>query len=154
MVAVIQRVDSAAVYAEGKEAGRIGKGLLVLLGVYAEDEERDASLLAAKIAKLRVFSDDAGKQNLSLRDVGGEVLLVSNFTLCANYRHGNRPEYLAAARPEKALPLYRFLAGELEVQLQKKTKTGVFGAHMSVETVCNGPITLVIDSEILKKNGK
>lgn len=109
MVAVIQRVDSAAVYAEGKEAGRIGKGLLVLLGVLAEDEERDAALLAAKIAKLRIFSDDAGKQNLSLRDVGGEVLLVSNFTLCANYRHGNRPEYLAAARPEKgasALPLF------------------------------------------------
>ena len=154
MRAVIQRVDSAAVLADGEMTGRIGRGLLVLLGVYMEDREQDAVCLAAKIAKLRIFSDAEGKQNLSVCDVDGEILLVSNFTLCANYKHGNRPEYLAAAKPEQALRLYEFFKGELDRLLPHETKTGRFGAHMSIEACCNGPITIVMDSDLLKKTGK
>lgn len=154
MRAVLQRVDAATVIADGEMTGSIGKGLFVLLGVYENDTEQDASLLAAKIAKLRIFSDAEGKQNLSVCDVDGDVLLVSNFTLCANYRHGNRPEYLAAAKPVEAERLYEFFGRELDRLLPRKTQRGRFGAHMSIETKCNGPITIVMDSEVLKKSGK
>ncbi len=150
MIAVLQRVDRARVSVDGVTSGQIGQGLLVLLGVKEGDEGRDAQLLAAKISSIRIFADDEGKQNRSLLDVGGEVLLVSNFTLCANYRHGNRPDYLAAAKPGEAEALYLRLAELLEERLGKPTQKGVFGAHMQVEPICNGPLTIVLDSEVLK----
>lgn len=153
MIAVIQRIDSAAVTVDGAETGRAGRGLCILLGVAREDTRTDAELLANKIAKLRIFTDENDKMNLSVLDVGGEVLVVSNFTLLANYSHGNRPEYFGAAEPGVANELYEYFASLMEAQVGHVGR-GVFGAHMLIDIQANGPVTIVMDSEKLKKKGK
>ena len=149
MLAVIQRVDNASVNADGIFSGAIDKGLYILLGVASGDTELDATLLAEKISKLRIFTDDNDKMNLSVRDIGGECLVVSNFTLNANYKHGNRPDYLASAAPDEANKLYEFFKGELAARVSR-VASGVFGAHMLTSMVTNGPVTIVMDSKVLK----
>ncbi len=150
MKAVIQRVKGASVSVDGEVVGKCQKGYLILLGVAEGDTREDAELLARKIVALRIFSDDAGKMNLSLRDVGGEVLVISQFTLLANYRHGNRPDFLASAKPETAMALYEYFK-ELVARDIPHTESGVFGADMEVSLVNDGPVTICMDSEILKK---
>lgn len=150
MIAVLQRVFNATVYAEEELSGSIGKGLYILLGVEREDTENDALLLAEKISKLRIFSDENDKLNLSLIDIGAEALVVSNFTLNANYSHGNRPEYFNSAPPSIAEHLYeRFLS--LMKQRISKVESGKFGASMRSELSTDGPITIVMNSALLKK---
>ena len=153
MIAVIQRVNAASVMADGVPAGKCEKGLLILLGVAKEDGEEDAALLAAKIAKLRIFCDGEDKMNLSLLDIEGGALVVSNFTLLANYAHGNRPDYFAAAAPGEANALYeRFcelLAGQ-GIPVEK----GVFGADMRITLEADGPVTIVMDSVLLQKKNR
>lgn len=153
MQAVIQRVSSSSVIADGVLSGKIGQGLMILLGVAKGDEEKDAELLAAKIAKLRIFSDENDKMNLSVLDVGGEALVVSNFTLCANYAHGNRPDYMNAEVPERANALYEYFVSLLRKDV-KNVATGVFGADMSISIEADGPITIVMESEVLRRKGK
>lgn len=148
MIAVLQRAESAEVTVGGETVGKIGKGLLLLLGVAEGDGEKDAIALAAKAAKCRIFSDGEGKQNLSLIDVGGEALVVSNFTLLANYKHGNRPDYFGAAKPEEADRLYGFFVSELKKHVPS-VQTGVFGADMKIALHADGPITIVMDSAVL-----
>ena len=150
MMAVIQRVRHAAVTADGVDRGACGAGLLLLLGVGAGDTEEDATLLADKIVKLRIFCDEAGKMNSSLLDVGGEALVVSNFTLCADYTHGNRPDYFAAARPEVAEPLYEFFLDRIKSN-GINAGSGKFGADMQIEMTADGPVTIVMDSQKLKR---
>lgn len=149
MIAVLQRVTGAEVRTEGRIVGKCGKGFCILLGVSGTDTETDAELLATKILKLRVFSDDDGKLNLSCKDIGGEALIVSNFTLLADYRHGNRPDYMKAARPDEAKRLYEYF-----VTLMKKeipVGTGSFGAHMALTIENDGPVTIVMNSEELRR---
>ena len=153
MIAVLQRAAGAAVNVEGKTVGKIGEGLLVLLGVSAEDTEQDAELLCKKILACRIFEDENGKMNRSVRDIGGSVLVVSNFTLLANYAHGNRPEFLSAARPDKAIPLYEYFV-ELVRRDGTPVQTGEFGADMQIDLHCDGPVTIVMDSNVLKKKVK
>lgn len=150
MIAVIQRVNSAAVIADGEPAGRIEKGLYILLGVLCGDTEQDAELLAEKICKLRIFSDENGKMNLSVKDVGGEILTVSNFTLGANYAHGNRPDYFGSAAPEVASVLYEYFLSQISARMGS-APAGVFGADMRTEMSTDGPVTIVMNSELLKK---
>ena len=140
MRAVVQRVSSASVAVDGETVASIGRGLLVLLGVRAGDGEVQADKLAAKVEALRVFEDGDGKMNLSVRDVGGELLVVSNFTLYGDTRKGNRPSFVDAARPEEAEPLVERVRTALAAQ------GGRFGARMVVELVNDGPVTLVIDA--------
>ncbi len=150
MIAVLQRVTEAAVTIDGEETARIGKGILILLGVSTEDTEEDGRLLADKIPKLRIFEDEEGKMNLSLTDVGGDVMVVSNFTLLAAYRKGNRPDYMNAARPENAIPLYeRFL--DLMRERVPTVAHGTFGADMKLSLTNDGPVTIVMDSNVLKQ---
>ena len=153
MIAVIQRVNNATVYADGVLSGEIGKGLYILLGVTNTDTDIDASLLAEKISKLRIFSDENGKLNLSVMDVDGEIMVVSNFTLNANYSHGNRPDYFSSAAPDDANRLYEYFK-ELMKSKTKKLASGVFGADMRTEMSTDGPVTIVMDSEILKGGKK
>lgn len=148
MIAVIQRVNNATVYADGELSGSISKGLYVLLGVAADDTVKHAELLSEKISKLRIFSDDNGKMNLSVNDIDGEILVVSNFTLNANYSHGNRPDYLASAKPDLACDLYEKFK-ELLKNKVRKLEFGVFGADMRTEMSTDGPVTIVMDSNIL-----
>ena len=150
MKAVVQRVKNAKVEIEGKTVGKIGAGLLILLGVADGDCEADARMLAEKILKLRIFSDENGKMNLSVRDTGGEVLVVSQFTLLANCRHGNRPDFLESAPPETANSLYEFFKAYVKEQTGK-VECGVFGADMQVSLVNDGPVTILLDTETLKK---
>ena len=150
MICVIQRVNSATVYADGLLSGSIGKGLYLLLGVKVGDEKKDATLLAEKISKLRIFSDENGKMNLSVKDVEGRALVVSNFTLHANYAHGNRPDYLNSAAPTLAKELYEFFIDELSARIGK-CESGVFGADMRSEMSTDGPVTIVMDSLVLRK---
>lgn len=150
MIAVIQRVKHASVIADGSAAGSISQGLYILLGVAAGDSESDATALAEKISKLRIFSDENGKMNLSVNDVSGEVLVVSNFTLNANYVHGNRPDYLAGAKPELANELYNYFLSEMRSRV-KKCECGVFGAEMFTDMQTDGPVTIVMDSAVLLK---
>ena len=150
MKAVLQRVHNATVYADGVLSGKINKGLYVLLGVEKEDTDQDALLLCEKISKLRIFSDENDKMNLSLLDVNGEMLVVSNFTLNANYSHGNRPDYLASASPNEASKLYEYFVEGLS-RLVKKVDTGVFGADMRSELVTDGPVTIVMNSSNLRR---
>ena len=138
--AVVQRVSSAAVRCDGQQVAAIDRGLLVLLGVRASDGEAEADKVAAKLAALRVFEDDDGKMNLSVRDVGGDVLVVSNFTLYGDTRKGNRPSFVDAARPEAAERLVERVRAALGAE------GGRFGARMAVELVNDGPVTLVIDA--------
>lgn len=153
MIAVLQRVKGATVIADGSLSGKIGNGLYILLGVEKGDDEACASVLAEKISKLRIFTDENGKLNLSCLDVGGEVLVVSNFTLNANYAHGNRPDYLNSASPDEANRLYLYFVDRIKEKFGK-CETGVFGAHMETEMVTDGPITIIMSSDVLLKKGK
>ena len=148
MIAVIQRVNNATVYADGELSGSISKGLYILLGVTNTDSSHHAQVLAEKISKLRIFSDDNGKMNLSVNDFDGEVLVVSNFTLNANYSHGNRPDYLASAAPDVANQLYEEFKKLLGNKV-RKLESGVFGADMRTEMSTDGPVTIVMDSNVL-----
>lgn len=147
MIAVIQRVSTASVTIEGATVGEIGSGLLVLLGVEEADDQSDVIWLAGKIANLRIFSDDQGVMNLSLKDTDGDLLLVSQFTLHASTKKGNRPSYIRAAKPEKAIPLYEAMKDRLSHELGKEISTGQFGADMKVGLVNDGPVTIIIDSQ-------
>lgn len=150
MTAVIQRVTRAEVRVENEVCGSCGAGLFILLGVSGEDTREDAELLAAKIAKLRIFCDAEGKMNRSVLDTDGEALVVSNFTLLANYRHGNRPDFFGAAAPEAAKELYDYFSELLGSQL-RHVGTGIFGADMKIAAECDGPVTIVMESDVLKK---
>lgn len=149
MIAVLQRTTRAEVVADGQSTGQAGQGLYLLLGVGREDTEEDVELLTAKIPKLRIFSDAAGKMNLSVCDIGGDVTVVSNFTLYANYRHGNRPDFLDSAPPEQAERLYDLFVERLRARVPRLF-TGRFGADMHTELLTDGPITLVMDSARLR----
>lgn len=148
MRAVVQRVNRASVKVGGEITGEIGHGLLVLLGVAQEDVEADADYLAEKIAGLRIFEDDAGKMNLSVVDIGGALLAVSQFTLFGDVRRGKRPSFDAAARPERARELYEYFVGRIRA-LGLRCETGRFQAMMDVELVNNGPVTILLDSKKL-----
>ena len=147
MKAVLQRVKYANVVIDGVKTAGIGPGILVLLGVKDGDTEAECDVIAAKLPKLRIFSDADDKMNLSVADIGGEILVVSNFTLCAETRRGNRPDFFPAARPEVAEPLYeRAVASLRSVLGEARVKTGVFGADMKLELLNDGPVTLILDS--------
>ncbi len=146
----MQRVLEARVEVDGRVIGEAGKGLMILLGVAAGDTEKDAELLCDKIVKLRIFSDENGKMNRSLLDIDGEMLVVSNFTLNANYRHGNRPDYLNSAPPDEANRLYEYFKARASASV-RRVESGEFGADMKVTIVNDGPVTVCMDSEILKK---
>lgn len=147
MRAVIQRVSSASVTIDGAVKSAIGPGLLVLLGVGHEDGPQDVEWLAAKVAGLRIFADEAGVMNRSVVDVGGEALVVSQFTLMASTRKGNRPSYIGAAGHELAIPLYERFCAALSAAIGKEVGTGVFGADMKVALVNDGPVTICIDTK-------
>ena len=150
MKAVIQRVSSASVAVDGVVVGSCEKGYLILLGVAAGDSENDAELLCKKIAGLRIFRDENDKMNLSIRDVDGEALVISQFTLLANYRHGNRPDFLESAKPDEANRLYEYFKTLLSREI-RRVESGIFGADMKVSLVNEGPVTICMDSEVLKK---
>ena len=152
MKAVLQRVTEAVVYADGEFSGKCGHGLMILLGVAKGDTEEDALLLAEKISKLRIFSDENDKMNLSVKDIDGEVLVVSNFTLNANYSHGNRPEYMQAASPDEANRLYLHFLSLMEERV-RHVGHGQFGASMKIDMSAEGPVTIVMDSACLRKKG-
>ena len=145
MRAVVQRVTESSVEVDDETIGEIGNGLLVLLGVAGDDIEDDASQIAKKVAQLRIFNDADGKFNLSLEDVGGAVLLISQFTLLGDARKGNRPSSLAAPRPDQALPLYESVAQHLRDR-GFNVATGEFGAHMQVHLTNDGPVTILLDT--------
>ena len=147
MRAVIQRVTRASVAIEGKEKAKIENGFLVLLGIEDADSTDDVSWLAGKIAKLRVFSDAEGLMNLSLDDIHGDIIVVSQFTLFAATKKGNRPSYIRAARPEKAIPLYELFFKTLQSEIQGNVQTGEFGADMKVDLLNDGPVTIIIDTK-------
>lgn len=147
MRAVIQRVSEASVSVEGRCVGRIASGLMVLLGVELSDDAKDAELMAEKIAFLRVFSDSQGKMNLTVQDSGGKVLLISQFTLLGDCRKGRRPSFIAAARPEQAVPLLQKVRELLLNKYEIPVEEGVFGAHMQVSLTNDGPVTLLIDTK-------
>ena len=151
MKAILQRVSDARVDIENKTVGEIEKGFLILLGVENGDEQRDADVLAAKISGLRIFTDENDKMNLSLADVGGGVLVISNFTLCADCSHGRRPSFIAAARPETAEPLYEYFCKKMTDNGISRVEKGVFGADMQVSLTNDGPVTIEINSKDLKK---
>lgn len=147
MRAVIQRVSHASCTVEGKITGQIETGFLVLLGVEENDTTEDAVWLAQKIANMRIFSDEAGQMNKALADVNGRILLISQFTLFAQTKKGNRPGFIRAAKPEKAIPLYEFMQTELEKLTETKVETGIFGADMKIELLNDGPVTILIDTQ-------
>ena len=147
MRAVIQRVSEASVTIGGDVRGAIGRGFLVLLGVESADTEEDASWLVGKIARLRVFDDGDGHMNLSLADVGGEVLVISQFTLHASTKKGNRPSFIRAARPEVAVPIYEDFVRRLSGEIGRDVATGEFGADMKVALINDGPVTISIDTK-------
>ena len=151
MKAIIQRVSCAKVEVGGETVGAIDRGFLILLGVEQNDDETEATVLANKIAGLRVFTDQNDKMNLSLSDIGGAVLVISNFTLCADCSHGRRPSFIAAARPEKAEPLYEFFCEKMKQYGVEKVEKGIFGADMAVSLLNDGPVTIDINSRELKR---
>lgn len=147
MRAVIQRVSKASVTVEGTITGQIEKGFLVLLGIEDADGKEDIEWLSGKICNLRIFDDEQGVMNLSVKDVRGSILLVSQFTLHASTKKGNRPSYIRASKPEMAIPIYEQMLQQLEMDLGKKIEAGVFGADMKVELLNDGPVTIVIDTK-------
>lgn len=147
MRAVIQRVTEATVVIDGMVNGSIKTGVLVLLGIEDADDEEDIKWLSQKIIQLRIFDDDDGVMNLSVKDVGGDILLVSQFTLHASTKKGNRPSYIKASKPDVAIPVYEKMIGQLERDLEKKIATGIFGADMKVQLLNDGPVTIIIDSK-------
>jgi D-tyrosyl-tRNA(Tyr) deacylase len=147
MRAVIQRVTRASVHIDGQLRSQIQQGLLILLGIEEQDDDEDIEWLCGKIFRMRIFSDSQGLMNLSLEEINGELLLISQFTLHASTKKGNRPSFIRAARPEQAIPLYEKMIKALELNLKKKIGTGIFGADMQVELVNDGPVTIIIDSK-------
>jgi D-tyrosyl-tRNA(Tyr) deacylase len=147
MKAVIQRVSNASVTIDGKKIASIGKGLLVLLGIIDEDNSEDIQWLSKKICNLRIFGDDDNVMNHSLKDVDGNAIVVSQFTLHANTKKGNRPSYIKAAKPDVAIPLYEAFISQFQNDLGKTIQTGVFGADMRVELLNDGPVTFIIDTK-------
>ena len=147
MKVVIQRVSEAQVCIENKTVGAIGQGLVVLLGIETDDQEQDAQRLIQKILALRIFNDEQGVMNIALKDTGGDLLVVSQFTLHANTRKGNRPSYIKAAKPDIAIPLYDYFLRQCEMALGKKVASGEFGADMQVSLVNDGPVTIIIDTK-------
>lgn len=147
MRVVVQRVSEAAVTISGAEVARIGRGMLVLVGIEAADSPADGTWLAGKLAALRIFADEAGKMNLSLAEIAGETLVVSQFTLHAATARGNRPGFTRAARPEQAIPLYEAFLVDLEQATGRRPERGVFAADMQVSLVNDGPVTILIDSQ-------
>lgn len=151
MIAVIQRVSSAKVIVDGSVVGECQKGFAILLGVAKGDTVEDADLLATKISKLRVFEDENGKMNKALDDVGGACVVVSQFTLMADYSHGNRPSFFDAAPPDTAEPTYKYFCQKLKSLISGDVQTGVFGADMKYEIHNDGPVTIIMDSLKLRK---
>ena len=147
MKAVIQRVSQASVISDGKKTGAIEQGLLVLLGIENEDTKEDAEWLSEKIWQMRIFSDAEGKMNLALNDINGQIMVVSQFTLHASTKKGNRPSFIKAARPEQAIPLYEFFIEHLRMRTGKEIASGVFGADMKVSLENDGPVTIIVDSK-------
>ena len=148
MRAVIQRVTQASAVVEEKITGSIKNGLLVLLGIEDTDKDEDIEWLSSKIVNLRIFDDANGVMNISVKDIEGNILLVSQFTLHASTKKGNRPSYIRASKPEIAIPLYEKMIARLEQDMGKKIQTGIFGAMMKVELVNDGPVTIVIDTRL------
>jgi D-tyrosyl-tRNA(Tyr) deacylase len=144
MRAVVQRVSNASVTVEGRVTGSIQKGFLVLLGIEEDDSEKDLDYILEKLVGLRIFEDASGKMNLPIMDVDGAILLVSQFTLLGDARHGRRPSFIRAARPEKAIPLYETMVKKLRESV--RVETGEFGAHMDVALVNDGPVTILLES--------
>lgn len=147
MRAVIQRVSDASVTVDEKITGSVKTGLLVLLGIEDADTAEDIEWLSSKIVNLRVFNDDNGVMNISLKDINGDILLVSQFTLHAATKKGNRPSYIRASKPDIAIPLYEQMIAQLEKDLGKKIETGIFGADMKVQLLNDGPVTIIIDTK-------
>jgi D-aminoacyl-tRNA deacylase len=147
MKVVIQRVSKANVKVAGKVTGEIDKGLLILLGIEDADTEEDIQWLSNKMLSLRIFSDENRVMNNSVLDIGGDILLVSQFTLHASTKKGNRPSYIRASKPDFAVPIYETMIKQLENDLGKKIQTGIFGADMKVELVNDGPVTIIIDTK-------
>lgn len=147
MRAVIQRVSESSVLADGEHSGAIGTGLLVLLGIEGADTEEDAEWLARKIASLRIFNDEQGQMNLDLSDVGGDILVISQFTLHAKTKKGTRPSYIRAAKPPVAIPMYKRFVELLDQKIEGRVETGEFGADMKVSLVNDGPVTIWIDTK-------
>lgn len=143
---VIQRVSEASVTIDGAVTGQIGPGLLILCGIEAADGADDAAWLVQKVTQMRIFADTEGKMNLSVKDSGGGLLVVSQFTLHASTKKGNRPSFIRAARPEQAIPLYEMFLSQLEAEMGQPVARGVFGADMKVALVNDGPVTISIDS--------
>lgn len=152
MKAVIQRVSKASVTVDGELVSKINKGYLILLGVMDDDTEEDAEILARKTSSLRVFEDADGKMNLDIQNVDGEILAVSQFTLCADLKKGNRPSFIRSAHPERANELYKYFCKKLLENGVKNVEKGVFGADMKVELLNDGPVTILYDSEVWRKN--
>ncbi len=147
MIAVIQRVSEASVTIEGQLKSKIGKGLMILVGIEDADNDEDIEWLSNKIIGLRIFNDVEGVMNVKVKDAGGEILLVSQFTLQASTKKGNRPSYIKAAKPPVAIPLYEKMIEALELQLSKPIQTGEFGADMKIALVNDGPVTIIIDTK-------
>lgn len=147
MIAVIQRVSKASVSISGSIKSQIGRGFLVLLGITHDDDSADVAWLAQKIVNMRIFGDADDKMNLALKDVDGNILLISQFTLFASTKKGNRPSFMDAARPEQAIPLYEEMIKTLSELLEKPIQTGEFGSEMKVELLNDGPVTIVVDSK-------
>ncbi|MFD2034594.1 D-aminoacyl-tRNA deacylase [Belliella marina] len=147
MIVVIQRVSESSVKIDGKVKGKIGKGLLLLLGIEDADQQEDIEWLSKKIVNLRIFPDENEVMNRSILDIGGEILLISQFTLHASTKKGNRPSYIKASKPDFAVPMYEKFIETLQKDLEKPIETGVFGADMKVALVNDGPVTIIIDSK-------
>jgi len=147
MRVVIQRVSKASVMVDAKIISEIGKGMLILVGIEDEDNQEDIDWLTTKILQLRIFDDDAGVMNLSIKDIDGEILIVSQFTLHASIKKGNRPSYIRASKPDFAIPMYKKFIQKTEELMGKKAGTGKFGAMMNVALVNDGPVTIIIDSK-------
>ncbi|ATL43952.1 D-aminoacyl-tRNA deacylase [Elizabethkingia sp. HX WHF] len=146
MKVVIQRVSESEVVVENQSVGKIGKGFMLLIGIDENDEKQDADWLVQKILNLRVFGDEEGKLNLSILDIKGELLCISQFTLIADYKKGNRPSFIKAAKPDKAIPLFEYFK-EKVAKSGLKTESGIFGADMKVSLANDGPVTIVMDSK-------
>lgn len=149
MIAIIQRVNQAEVTVDGKSVGKCGKGFLILLGVASGDTYADADVIIKKIPALRIFTDADDKMNLSLNDIGGEILAISNFTLLANCRRGNRPDYMGAEKPDAASHMYDYFVGKLRESVTH-VATGIFGADMKINAENDGPVTIILDSNALR----
>jgi D-tyrosyl-tRNA(Tyr) deacylase len=147
MRAVIQRVSEASVGVEGKIISNINQGLLILIGIEEKDSQEDIDWLSGKISRLRIFEDEAGVMNKSILDISGDAIVVSQFTLHASTKKGNRPSYIKAAKPETAIPLYESFVQRLELDLKKKIGTGIFGADMKVSLLNDGPVTIIVDTK-------